>query len=164
MTSVTTATPAELREALAQFVPGANSYTFARCTGGVNNAVYVASSPGKDDLIVRIYRNGKNAARVIFEHAVLDKLSKMTSLSFATPKMLPSLFKPTTHVTLTSGDEACVCKVIEGQGPPLDAARVIGRATAELVNAMHSMTFPRLVVVHFFNFQRIAALHHGTFH
>jgi homoserine kinase type II len=140
-TDVTAATDAELQEVLDAYVLGA--FSFERCTGGVNNAVYRAhrSSKGKDEYIVRIYRNGKNTERVIYEHAVLEAL-RDKSLSFAVPRMIKNPDNRT-FTFLKTGEAACVCEVIPGGPAPLEAAFVIGKATAELVGVMATVHIPK---------------------
>jgi homoserine kinase type II len=90
---------------------------------------------------VRIYRNGKNTERVLYEHAVLEALREK-KLSFAVPRMMKTP-ENRTFTFLKTGEAACVCEVIPGGPAPLEAAYVIGKATAELVSAMATVHIPK---------------------
>jgi hypothetical protein len=107
-------------EALSKFFEGP-----ATCTptsGGVNNMVnYVETAKG-EKYILRIYNNGKNSARVKFEHEVLRQLGQQ-KLSFEIPRTLPSLGDKKSHVLLSNGAEACVFYVIPGALPKTTSPR-----------------------------------------
>jgi len=156
-TDVTFATVDELQEAAAPFIDPTGA-TFTRLEGGVNNAVYKMSAPRHAPVVVRIYRNGNNVARVLYEHAVLAALhAKAASLPFEIPT--PLVRKPharslsdvlrrvedhtqTTFTILKSGAAACIFKLIPGGPAPLTAAHNIGIATAQLVHALADVVIP----------------------
>lgn len=118
------------------------SIAYEQCGGGVNNKVYLAHPVSGDSLVIRIYNNGFNRPRVEYEHAVLLSISNAVAsrgkpLSFKIPSLRRSLADGTsTIVRLPNGTDACCFDRIAGSGAPLSAARSIGRATAELVEAM----------------------------
>jgi Ser/Thr protein kinase RdoA (MazF antagonist) len=138
VTDATHASLEELIEAIAHFFPSADGFVFARCSGGVNNKTYYATPPGAaaPAYCVRIYNNGRNRARVAYEHAVIAALQPLAAtLSFAVPRFLPAAGGGT-FATLASGGHACCAALIPGGPAGADAARAIGRATAELVLAL----------------------------
>lgn len=66
--------------------------------------------------MLRVYNNGLNSARVVYEHAVLEALrASGRPLSFALPRALPSLGDGPTHVRLAGGAEACLFELIPGR-------------------------------------------------
>ncbi len=163
VTDVTSATPEELEEALHYYGLNALHYKMERTTGGVNNAVYVARPVAgvKDEpVVVRIYRNGNNIARVLYEHAVLRALkAKAASLPFEVPTPHPTQKTGTavhgyaansgvdahhfsTFHVMKSGTAVAVFKLIPGGPAPLSAARNIGCATAQLVRALEDVVIP----------------------
>ena len=128
--------PALLKEAASQFFEG--ECTFEPCSGGVNNLVQYCQTSSGDKYVIRIYNNGGNTKRVKYEHAVLAALDPVrSSLSFEVPKYLGTLADPAqTFVKLSSGAEACVCKLIPGQLPKNADPYILGMAAGELVKAM----------------------------
>ena len=174
VTDATLASPEELVEAAGFFFSLPRSMTFSRTSGGVNNAVYYADPPGTPEgahaFVLRVYRNGNNTPRVVYEHAVLAALGeRAASLSFSVPEPLPVLtarvkdagphahahahalehgrgraaHAPTTFALLRSGAACCVFKCIPGGAAPLSAAGNIGRATAELLGALAHVTLDK---------------------
>ena len=141
VTDATSADDATLRAAAAHFLPLDPPPAFTRCTGGVNNIVFYVDRPGAPRLILRIYNNGRNTARVQYEHAVLDLLSPLR-FSFATPRPLPALAGGASFVLLPSGAACCVTECIPGGVAENRDARAIGRATAELVRGMAGLRVP----------------------
>jgi hypothetical protein len=111
----------ELREeALSFFFDGPTTCT--PTSGGVNNMVnYVETGEG-EKYILRIYNNGKNSARVKFEHEVLRQLGDQ-KLSFQIPSTLPSLEEKKAHVLLSNGAEACIFHIIPGSLPKTTSPR-----------------------------------------
>lgn len=95
---------------------------------------YVETGEG-EKYILRIYNNGKNSARVKFEHEVLRQLGNQ-KLSFQIPSTLPSLEEKKAHVLLSNGAEACIFHIIPGSLPKTTSPRDIGRATGELNSAL----------------------------
>ena len=106
----------------------------------MNNVVQYVQC-GEKRLVLRVYNNGENAARVAFEHAVLNELRKHP-LSFAIPTTLPALDGGASHVPLTNGAEASMFELIPGTLPKLTHVRPIGRATGELTTAMYKISLP----------------------
>lgn len=144
ITSATDASQAELIEAAAHFLPAAG-LSFRRCSGGVNNKTFYVHVPGGDapSFVLRIYNNGNNTPRVVYEHAVMAALAPL-AFSFSLPRFLPALDgSGRTHATLASGGQACCAALIPG-GPAsgVESARAIGRATAELVQGMAPLVIP----------------------
>jgi homoserine kinase type II len=136
VTDATAASEPLLKEAAACFLP-ASDLCFKRTQGGVNNrCYYIATTDAVDAYVLRIYNNGFNTPRVHYEHAVLAALAD-TKLSFSVPKPVKTLADPTSTIAiLSTGDAACMFHVIPGGGAGLGAARSIGAATAELLEAM----------------------------
>jgi homoserine kinase type II len=152
-TDATAASDAELLEAASLFLPDPpSSFSFERCKGGVNNAVYRLSvapptpSPSPSPparYVLRIYNNGFNTQRVLYEHSVLTQLAAK-SFSFSTPALLPARADGTStfvELSATRRTHACLFRAIPGGGAPstLQGARNIGRATAELVRGMRDL-------------------------
>ena len=111
----------ELRdEALSRFFVG--PVTCTPTSGGVNNMVNYVETMTGEKYILRIYNNGKNSARVKFEHEILRQLGEM-KLSFEIPKTLPSLEDKKPHVLLSNGAEACIFHIIPGSLPKTASPR-----------------------------------------
>lgn len=107
---------------------------------------------------MRIYRNGNNTGRVLYEHAVLNALkAKAAALPFEVPHALVKRphassahdalrhMKDHDHATFTilkSGAAACVFKLIPGGAPTVAHAQAIGMATAQLVKALADVVIP----------------------
>lgn len=110
-------------------------------SGGVNNIVqYVDTSTG-GRYVLRVYNNGCDTPRVIFEHAILEALHQATKescmpLSFELPRFMPSLTTSSTMMPLPSGTMCCVCNLIRGGLPKTADPRPIGRAAGELQAAL----------------------------
>ena len=107
-------------EALSNFFNGPTTCT--PTSGGVNNMVNYVETANGEKYILRIYNNGKNSARVKFEHEVLRQLGQQ-KLSFEIPRTLPSLDGKQAHVLLSNGAEACVFYVIPGALPKTTSPR-----------------------------------------
>jgi hypothetical protein len=107
-------------EALASFFEGPTTCT--PTSGGVNNMVNYVETANGEKYILRIYNNGKNSARVKFEHEVLRQLGQQ-KLSFEIPRTLPSLGDKKPHVLLSNGAEACIFYVIPGALPKTTSPR-----------------------------------------
>ena len=142
VTDATSASAAELDEAVRLFLPAAQGpFAFERCGGGVNNKCYLcsASSPSAQ-YVLRIYNNGRNTRRVRYEHEVLRQLAlRAAALApVRVPLPLPPLAPEATQTfaTLSTGAEACIFEVIPGSGPALSSSANIGAATARLVACM----------------------------
>ena len=147
VTNATAASDAELLEAAAHFLEAPHdTLAFERCGGGVNNKVYrvVDTSTGVQH-ILRVYNNGFNDARVAYEHEVLRQLAeRAASLPFEIPTLVTALPASGrgTSARLASGAHACMFRTIRGGAAPLSAARAIGAATAQLVDAMATIVVP----------------------
>ena len=141
VTDATNASDAECLAAALLFLPPSPAPSFSRCSGGVNNIVFYIDRPGMPRLVLRIYNNGKNTARVVYEHAVLSLVAPLR-LPFATPKCLPALSDGATFALLPGGEACCVTECIAGGPAGNGSARSIGAATATLVRAMEGLTVP----------------------
>ncbi len=96
---------------------------------------------GDQRLVLRVYNNGSNTARVRFEHALLAELRKVSdTLSFAVPRTLPALAGGGSHVPLSNGAEASMFELIPGTLPKLTHTRAIGKAFGELTTAMYGIS------------------------
>jgi len=129
-------------EAVSKFYKNAAEVKITPTSGGVNNVVQYLTFPDGSKKILRVYNNGLNTKRVVFEHAVLAELGKQ-ALSFEVPRMVPSLDGKTTHVTLSNGAQACIVEVIKGGLPKLSCVRDIGRASGELNTAIGKVVVPK---------------------
>jgi homoserine kinase type II len=86
-------------EALAAFFPVKCECT--PTTGGVNNVCqYVDTEDGKK-YILRVYNNGGQSKKVVFEHEVLRQLGGRKGMSFQVPRAVPSLKDGQSHVKLS---------------------------------------------------------------
>jgi len=141
VTDATNTSDAECLAAALLFLPPSPAPSFSRCTGGVNNIVFYIDRSGLPRLVLRIYNNGKNTARVKYEHAVLSLLAPL-SLPFATPRCLPALSDGSSFALLPGGEACCVTECIAGGPAGNGAARSIGSATATLVRSMEGLTVP----------------------
>jgi homoserine kinase type II len=106
-------------------------------------------------MLLRIYNNGFNVARVVYEHALLRALADSpaaAALPFALPVLATTLPDKRTDgtaggagrvtdtwATLSGGQHACMFHLIEGGPAGLDAARSIGQTTAQLVRVLASI-------------------------
>ena len=96
---------------------------------------YVTGSDGSK-YVMRIYNNGNNTKRVVFEHAILKvsnrpprtsrlpeaepvTLQALESVptSFELPRYVPSKKDGKTHITLSTGTQACISQLIPGTLP-----------------------------------------------
>jgi homoserine kinase type II len=128
---------------------GEANVAFARTSRGVNNkcAYCTLTLPdgSTEQYVVRVYNNGFNRPRVAYEHAVLKAVRAALEgrVDFETPRLVPTAKDSSaTFATLSSGTEACVFHLIRGGPAGLPHARVIGRATAQLVVGMSAIPPP----------------------
>ena len=108
---------------------------------GWNNTTRFVRSNGLRR-VLRIYETHRDAAKVAFEHRLLDALGQ-ADLSFRVPSPIPCN-DGSTIVRLEdgSGRLACLFDYIEGERPPesnAQAAEALGRATGELIGALGSL-------------------------
>lgn len=162
---------AALKEAALAFVlANPRNLSFQQCSGGFINKVYCVTARTADDCdgagtggaghgreaspsaaqyIIRIYNNGFNKEKVVYEHTIL-KCMKDTDLPFLLPKLVPCITdEAATFVQLGScGDEetgtgpcACCFELIPGREAvgTATAAFNIGKAAAQLVDAMKDL-------------------------
>jgi homoserine kinase type II len=135
-----------LNEAVSKFLSTADSYTFKPTSGGVNNiVVYVEDVESHQTFILRVYNNGNDSRKVVFEHAVLAELQKIP-LSFKVPSPIPSKETKETHVPLSNGAEASLFEVIPGFLPHLTMVKEIGMASGELCTALSKIHIDESVV------------------
>lgn len=125
----------ELTEALLHW--GVKSSTQTRpLPGGCCNQIVVVDLPESKG-VLRIYNNGGDERKVLFEHGLLQLCESKDDLSTLIPRALPSL---TGHrfVCLPSGAHACVFRFLPGRMPPLTAAaaRAVGCAAARVVQSL----------------------------
>lgn len=114
-------------------------------SGGVNNMVqYVDTPTGR--LVLRIYNNGGNTARVLWEHAILDALAPLGPFSFALPTYQRAPGTGKTSVLLSNGASACISQLIPGGLPKTADPEPIGRATGELLMALGKVQLPAELV------------------
>lgn len=130
-----------LYEALGHFVADdLSAYTFEPTSGGVNNVVfYVKKTEASGEVktltgVLRVYNNGNDDAKVLFEHRILGLLRKQP-LSFSIPETIVST-SGNDFQKLSSGASACLFKAIKGGLPKLTMAREIGLCAGELSSAM----------------------------
>ena len=133
----TDAEPELLEEAASRFLPQGH-FSFSQTQGGVNNVVRRVACDDGSSYVLRVYNNGNNSAKVLFEHTILEQLSKM-NLSIRIPTALRSLDVGMTHVLLSNGAEASMFQVIPGVLPKLTMVKEIGRASGELFAAMGTL-------------------------
>lgn len=125
-----------LKEAISKFlIDDPQTISFTPTSGGVNNIVSYVETKKNEKYVLRVYNNGNNFKRVLFEHAILDKL-KSNSFSFQIPTTLPNLVDGKSHISLSNGAEASLFKLIPGSLPKLSKIREIGYASGELNYAM----------------------------
>ena len=133
-----------LREAVLVFFECQEEYEFLPTLGGVNNFVhYLHIKDTKNDkipyeikkYILRVYNNGNNSMKVLFEHEILTKLNNQ-SLSFQVPVLLPNRIDGNTHFLLSTGARTCLADVIPGILPKLSCTYEIGLASGELSQAL----------------------------
>lgn len=110
-------------------------------SGGVNNMVQYVDTPSGERLVLRIYNNGCNTPRVLFEHAILDSLHELGPFSFALPKYRRAP-GGATSVLLSSGASACISQLIPGGLPKTADPEPIGAATGELLMALGKVPPP----------------------
>lgn len=125
------------KEALSFFYDDIANIQLEPTTGGVNNIVQYVHLPNGERELLRIYNNGCDERRVLFEHAILKQLNTFPHLSFQVPQFLPSSSDANkTMVRLSNGADACLCKIIPGHLPKLTCARDLGRTAGELNTAL----------------------------
>ena len=129
---------------------------YEQTKGGVNNIVqYVRFKGAAGDVlrsfVLRIYNNGHNYSRVIFEHAVLACLRDLhVPLSFLIPSTVTvassldgGAAAGIPHMKLSNGFDACLCHLILGSLPGSGFVREIGRAAGELSLAFTKISAPK---------------------
>jgi homoserine kinase type II len=124
-----------LQEAAEQFFLPEEGYELLPTLGGVNNHVHLLRTKAGEHFILRVYNNGNNTKKVIFEHEVLEKLNQL-QLSFEVPKLIPNRINRETHILLSNGAETCLAHVIRGKLPKLASCYEIGVASGELYRAL----------------------------
>ena len=122
-------------EALGKFFDTTEGVQLTPTTGGVKNIVQYVTLPSGEKELLRIYNNGCDEKRVVFEHEILRQLNEM-SFSFEVPKFVVSKTGTSTLVRLSNGADACMCSLIPGVLPKLSCAEDIGRAAGELNTAL----------------------------
>eukprot|EP01038_Epipyxis_sp_PR26KG_P005885 gene5885-8115_t len=140
MSTVSSGTTVEdtnlLFEAVQKFLPISKSEVqFTPTSGGVNNVVQYVDTSDKNRYILRIYNNGNNFERVVFEHAILDELRDV-QLSFKIPTTIRSLENKQAYARLSNGAEASLFEIIAGKLPKLSKVYEIGKASGELSAAL----------------------------
>ncbi len=139
----TAASEEALLEAAGGFLsPADGPLRFDKASGGVNNRVYWVRQ-GEQSFVLRVYNNGGNAARVRYEHTVLELL-RDASFFFAIPRLIRSrssgaTFVPVLSSTVEPGTEACMFEAILGtlaNVKSLAAAQSAGEAIGQLVQRM----------------------------
>jgi homoserine kinase type II len=88
--------------------------------------------------VLRIYRNGQNTPRVLYEHAVLSALRDVP-FSFSVPRLVRAL-DGSTFGLLPEGDAAACFELIAGGAASTGDALAIGRAMAELVRGLEGVS------------------------
>lgn len=101
-------------EAMSHFATKSAEIQFSPTSGGVNNYMDYVVLPSGQKYVLRIYNNGLNSRRVIFEHNILDALNAAGKFSFAIPKAVRSFKTGLTYVTLSNGAEATLFEFIPG--------------------------------------------------
>lgn len=84
----------------------------------MNNRVYFIKLKDGKQYVVRIYNQGGDVVRVLFEHEILTKLSakfESKKVFFEVPTLIKPINEGKTYVALSSGTFACVFKVIPGK-------------------------------------------------
>ena len=123
------------------------------CTvGGINNWVYYVSLDdtsrtfpsqkccSSTTFVVRLYNNGANVSKVVYEHQILDKLGEMKK-GFDTPRPLIEKSTGNTFIALETGILASIFHVIPGHSPngKLKYIHEMGKAAGELLNCLHEI-------------------------
>lgn len=136
------------REALGHFldVHDFENVSFLPTSGGVNNVVFYVKIDSEINYVLRIYNNGNDDSKVVFEHSILAQLS-LHSFSFKLPQTIPSLHDGKAFVRLSSGASACLFKLIPGVLPKLTNVEAIGRVSGELNRAMYKIDRHQLPLV-----------------
>lgn len=125
------------------------SFDFSPCSGGINNIVYFADIKSKygdktKKYIIRLYNNGNNDQKVIFEHKTLQLLSQIsTSFSFQFPRLLEYKDKSganCTHVLLSNGSRAAMFHLISGKLAQLAHTEKLGKACGETAYSLNLIT------------------------
>ncbi|KAG8471237.1 hypothetical protein KFE25_009658 [Diacronema lutheri] len=141
MAMATRVDDALVSEALRALLGSDDGCTVTPTSGGVNNMVQYVDTPSGERLVLRIYNNGGNTARVRYEHAVLDALPALGPFSFQLPtyRRAPN---GETSVLLSNGASACISQLIPGGLPKTADPEPIGRATGELLMALGKVRLP----------------------
>ena len=116
-------------------ISDSDDVSFLATSGGVNNVVYYVKQNDTITHVLRIYNNGNNDAKVMYEHSVLSLLTT-ESFSFQIPRTIPSLVEKKKFIQLSTGASACLFELIVGTLPKLTCVREIGRVSGELNHAM----------------------------
>jgi Ser/Thr protein kinase RdoA (MazF antagonist) len=131
-------------EALNYFIVlGLNEMSFLPTSGGVNNVVHYVKQGNEITHVLRIYNNGNDDSKVIYEHAVLAQLN-LNSYSFQLPRAVSILKSNEPFVKLQNGASASLFKLIPGSLPKLTNVREIGRASGELNRALSRIDLKRI--------------------
>ena len=102
-------------EALSFYFPSLDGIEIWPTVGGVNNYCDHVKLANGERFVLRIYNNGKDYPRIIFEHKVLLELLKTSSLSCRIPTPIKSIKDGLTHVRLSNGFEATLFEYIPGR-------------------------------------------------
>eukprot|EP00931_Biecheleriopsis_adriatica_P066805 TRINITY_DN41074_c0_g1_i1.p1 TRINITY_DN41074_c0_g1~~TRINITY_DN41074_c0_g1_i1.p1 ORF type:complete len:438 (+),score=49.93 TRINITY_DN41074_c0_g1_i1:44-1357(+) len=134
----------EARSALAMFIDDPEAEITAT-TGGTTNIVqYVDTSRG-ERFVLRIYNNGCDTGRVLYEHSVLAQVrEKGGELPFELPRYMPSLTTGRTMMELPSGTQCCLSTCISGVLPKTADPKPLGLAAGQILVAL-SKVDPDLV-------------------
>ena len=133
-----------LEEAIRHYhLPG--PVTFSPTSGGVNNVVYyVCTADGSLIGVLRVYNNGNDDAKVMYEHAVLSQLHALhTKLSFEIPTVIATITGQPT-VKLSNGTSAALFQPIPGGLPGNTRPYAIGKASGELSAALATVDLTQI--------------------
>lgn len=132
--------PETAKMALSKFVDDPQA-VITPTSGGVNNYVQYVDTNG-ERFVLRVYNNGGETERVVYEHSVLENLERgglTEALPFKLPKYLPSLEGSSTMVEMPDGNMACLCELIPGELPKTADPKLLGRAVGQLMMAMSKL-------------------------
>lgn len=135
------------------------NYIFKPCSGGINNVVYyllrsevsdcspkgfIEDSILKKDrkYVIRLYNNGMDTNKVIFEHLVLKYLNELApsfSLNFEFPKPISSK-NGDTHVMLSNGIRSAIFHYTDGYLPNLKFVNKLGVACGQTAMVLQRVT------------------------
>lgn len=118
--------------------------SFSKAVGGVNNRVYLVHTQTRS-LCLRVYNNGGNVDRVVYEHRILQLLGEKTKGKSFPIQLHPVLLMAPSGesfvnlVTPTETCQACLFEVIPGRIADISSpsiATTAGEATALLMQVM----------------------------